>query len=271
VEESFAAIAAMHAAVRRVIPVRLRDWRRRWWRASAWREFGAFRDQVGATHYDVVIDTQSLIKSALVATLAQGRRHGLDRASAREPLAACFYQSRHAVPRGQHAVERNRLLTAAALGYSLDIDLDYGLSAIDPEQAEAPYIALLTMTSRDDKLWAEEKWIALGRALGVPAVLPWGSEPERLRAGRIAAALPEARVAPRMTVPQLGRLFSKAQCVVGVDTGLTHLAAALGARTVGIYCGSDPKLVGIYGAPRARNVGALGRAPAVEEVLRALA
>jgi heptosyltransferase-1 len=127
------------------------------------------------------------------------------------------------------------------------------------------------MTSRADKLWAEESWIALGKALGVRTVLPWGSEAERLRAGRIAAALADAEVAPRMTLPQLARLCGRSSCVVGVDTGLTHLAAALGARTVGIYCGSVPKLVGIYGAPRARNVGALGRPPGVADVLQALA
>jgi heptosyltransferase-1 len=273
VEEPFAAIASMHGAVHRVIPVRLRDWRGRWWKASAWREFGAFCRALGGAQYDAVIDTQSLIKSALIAAFAHGRRHGLDRASAREPLAASFYQATHNVPRHLNAVERNRLLTAAALGYELDIALDYGLSAIDPQpsEPEAPYAVFLTMTSRDDKLWAEEHWIALGRALGIPAVLPWGSEAERSRAGHVVSALPEARVAPRMTLPQLARLFSKAQCVVGVDTGLTHLAAALGARTVGIYCGSDPNLTGIYGAPRARNVGMLGRAPGVADVLQALA
>jgi heptosyltransferase-1 len=270
VEEPFAAIAAMHGAVRRVIPVRLREWRRRWWRGAAWREMAAFREQLSATHYDAVIDTQSLVKSALVAALAHGRRHGLDRASAREPLAASWYQAKHAVPRELHAVERNRLLTAAALGYALDLPLDYGLSAVDAEPS-APYAVLLTMTSRADKLWREENWIALGKALGVRAALPWGSEAERLRAGRIAAALPEAEVMPRMTLPQLARLFGRSQCVVGVDTGLTHLAAALGARTVGIYCGSDPALVGIYGAARARNVGAPGMPPAVDDVLQALA
>jgi heptosyltransferase-1 len=127
------------------------------------------------------------------------------------------------------------------------------------------------MTSRADKLWPDENWIALGKTLGKRIVLPWGSEAERARAGRIAAALPHAEVPPRMTVPQLARLFGRAQRVVGVDTGLTHLAAALGARTVGIYCGSDPSLVGIYGAARARNVGALGHTPGVADVLQALA
>jgi heptosyltransferase-1 len=266
VEEPFAAIAAMHIAVRRAIPVRLREWRRRW----AWREIQAFREELRAVHYDAVVDTQSLVKSALVARWAHGPRHGMDWASAREPLAAWFYQRKHPVPRALHAVERNRLLAAAALGYELDLPLDYGLAAIEGEPS-APYAVLLTMTSRADKLWPEENWIALGQALGMRAVLPWGSDAERARAGRIAAALPDAEVPPRMTVPQLGRLFGRAQRVVGVDTGLTHLAAALGARTVGIYCGSDPALVGIYGAARARNVGALGHPPAVADVLQALA
>jgi heptosyltransferase-1 len=126
------------------------------------------------------------------------------------------------------------------------------------------------MTSRADKLWQEERWIGLGRALSMRIVLPWGNEDERARATRIASALPQAEVMPRMTLEQLARLFARAQAVVGVDTGLTHLAAASGVRTVGIYCGSDPKLTGIYGAPHATNVGTLGVAPSVDEVVKAL-
>jgi heptosyltransferase-1 len=268
VEEPFAAIAAMHASVRRVIPVRLRRWRRAWWRSATWDEIGAFRAAVSAERYDAVIDTQSLIKSALVSTCALGERHGMDASSAREPLAARFYHHRHAVPRGLHAVERNRRLTAAALGYTLDLALDYGLAPVAGEAGD--YAVFLTMTSRADKLWPEGRWIEVGRSLGMRVVLPWGSDAERARAGRIASALPHAEVAPRMTLEQLARLFVRAQAVIGVDTGLTHLAAAVGARTVGIYCGSDPALTGIYGAARATNLGALGAAPDAAAVLRAL-
>jgi heptosyltransferase-1 len=102
------------------------------------------------------------------------------------------------------------------------------------------------------------------------AVLPWGSEAERQRAERIAMALPGARVPPRSSLEELATLFVAAKAVVGVVTGLTHLAAALNVRTVGIYCGSDPALTGIYGAPRAVNLGAVGRAPRATEVLKAL-
>jgi heptosyltransferase I len=267
VEEPFGAIGAMHAAVRRVIAVRLRRWRSRWWRADTWSEVAAFRRNVRAEHYDAVVDTQSLLKSALIAACASGERHGMDAASAREPLAARLYQHRHAVQRGLHAVERNRRLAAAALGYALDLPLDYGIRAPAAGGGEAVF---LTMTSRADKLWSEERWVELGRALGTRVVLPWGSEAERARVARIARVLPQAEVAPRMTLEELARLFARAPAVVGVDTGLTHFAAALGVRTIGIYCGSDPALTGLYGSVNAKNVGALGRAPEVSEVLRAL-
>jgi heptosyltransferase-1 len=130
-------------------------------------------------------------------------------------------------------------------------------------------VVFLTMTSRADKLWAEERWIELARAMRAPVVLPWGSEAERLRAQRIADRI-GGTVLPRMRLEELAKLFVAARAVVGLDTGLTHLAAALGAPTVGLYCASDPARTGIYGAPRAHNVGARGRAPEVAEVLRRL-
>lgn len=270
VEAPFAPIAAMHPAVRRVIPVALRRWRGAWWRAEVWSEIGAFRRALRAERYDAVIDTQSLLKSALIARWADGPRHGMDRSSAREPLAARFYDVQHRVPRGVHAVERNRQLTAAALGIPLAGDVDYGLHAASAERDAAAPVVFLTMTSRADKLWPEERWIELGRALSRPLVLPWGSAAERERARRIAAVLPEATVPNRLTLDQLAYRFATAEAVVGLDTGLTHLAAALGARTVGIYCGSDPGLTGLYGARRATNVGALGHAPEAGEVLKLL-
>src|SRR5207245_10639274 len=142
-----------------------------------------------------------------------------------------FYLHRHAVPRVLHAVERNRRLTAAALGYTLDLVLDYGLAPIAGDAGDAPYAVFLSMTSRADKLWPEERWIEIGRALGMRVVLPWGDGAERARAARIASALPQAEVALRMTLEQLARLFARAPVVIGVGAGRTHLAPAVGAAT----------------------------------------
>jgi heptosyltransferase I len=267
VEAPFAGVAAMHPAVRRVIPVAVRRWRSELWKPSVWSELAQWRRGLRAERYDAVIDTQSLLKSALISSAALGRRHGMDRASARESLAAAFYDVPHAVPRDLHAVERNRRLTAAALGFELSA-LEYGLRI--PGAERSGYVVLLTMTSRADKLWPEERWIELGRGLRAPTALPWGSDAERERARRIATAI-GGTVLPRRNLSEIARLFAAARCVVGLDTGLTHLAAALGVPTVGIYCGSDPALTGLYGAARARNVGGPGRAPGAEEVLAMVA
>jgi heptosyltransferase-1 len=276
VEDAFAEVAALHAGVRRVIPVAIRRWRNELFTSTTWSEFFAFRQALRAERYDAVIDSQGLVKSALVAAMAHGRKHGYDRASVREPLAARFYDSLHAVPPAEHAVERNRLLAAAALGYQLPQACDYGLRAQGepPIRVRTPYAMLLTMTSRDDKLWPEERWRALGQwleARGLHCLLPWGNDEERRRCARIATAIPRAVVPQRLPLAQLARLARDANCVIGVDTGLAHLAAALGVPVVGLYSGSDPSLTGLHGNGRVRNLGGAGRPPEVAEVQAALA
>lgn len=275
VEEPLAEIAALHACVRRVIPVAIRRWRARLLSRDAWSEIARLRRMLKGERYDVVIDTQGLVKSALVCALASGKIHGLDRASAREPLAARFYDACHTVSRELHAVERNRLLAAAALGYTADGACDYGLRVAGgpPLEAGAPFAVLLSMSSRAHKLWAESRWIELGRSLtrgGLQCVLPWGNEAERARSERIAAAIPGAIVPRHLALAEMARLLRNARCVAGVDTGLSHLAAALGTAVVGIYCGTDPRLTGIYGASRARNLGTPGAPPDTGEVLAAM-
>jgi heptosyltransferase-1 len=275
VEESFAEIASMHRAVRCVIPVAVRRWRRSLWSARVWSEIGAFRRKLASERYDWVIDSQGLLKSALLALCANGERHGFDRASAREPIAARFYRACHGVPRDLHAVARNRQLTASALGYEVDTPCEYGLRAqgAAPLETGKPYAVLLTMTSRADKLWPERHWIELGRSLalrGLPALLPWGSDAERRRCERIALAIPEARVPRRLSLAELARLFRGARGVVGLDTGLSHLAVAVGVPVVGIFCGSDPTLTGLYGSAHVANLGGPGKAPSPREALDAL-
>ena len=275
VEEAFAAIPAMHANVRRIIPVAMRRWRGAPWQLSVWSEIGSLRRKLAAERYDLVVDTQGLIKSAVLSSLAPGVRHGMDRASAREPLAAMLYDVRHAVPRARHAVDRNRQLTGAALGYSANGACNFALSVSGPAPTalERPYAILLTMTSRADKLWPDAHWSHLGRKLqarGLQCVFPWGSESEQARARSIAREIPDAVVPNQLSLEEVARMMRDSRCAIGVDTGLTHLSAALGVATVAIFCASDPLLTGVHGSARARNVGAAGERPVPEAVLTAL-
>jgi heptosyltransferase-1 len=276
VEEAFVPIARMHPRVRRAIPVAMRRWRRSLAERAAWKEIRALHRTLQSQAYDAVIDTQGLLKSAMLAALARGPSHGMDRASAREPLASLLYAHRHAVAPAQHAVERNRQLTAAALGYRPDGPCDYGLRAasLPPFAIEGPYAALLTMTSRAGKRWPDAHWVRAGReisARGLRCVLPWGSEEERVRCESIARQIPGALVPRHLSLEEMSALLGRSRAVLGVDTGLTHLAAALGVPTVGIYCASDPLRTGLHAPSRAQNIGGVDETPEPERVLAAFA
>jgi heptosyltransferase I len=274
VEENFAELPRLHPAIRRVIPVAVRRWRKTLYSPATWHEIAAFRRTVRADSYDAVIDSQGLLKSALLARQAIGVRFGHDRQCAREPLAARFYDQRIFVPRNLHAVERNRQLAATALDYRPEPAIDYGIKApplVAPWLPKGDYAVLLTATSRTDKEWPEEDWQALGMALiatGLRCVLPGGSPAERLRAGRLATTLGRAVAAPAMNLTELAGLLAGATLVVGVDTGLVHLAAALGRPTLALYCGSDPTLTGVLAGPNAINLGGPGAAPKAGDVVR---
>lgn len=275
VEEGFADIPRLHPAVSRVIPVAVRRWRRSLLSAPTWRELRAYRDAVRAETYDLVLDTQGLVKSALLARQARGKRAGHAVASAREPLAARFYDVTYSILKDLHAVERNRCLAAAALGYELTLPLDYGIAAA-PLAASwlpaAPYCVLLTASSRADKLWPEADWLALAAALnarGLACVLPGGSAEERDRAARLAGGMAQAVAAPPMGIGELARLLAGARLVVGVDTGLSHLAAALGRPTVCLFAGSHPELTGVHAGETAINLGGAGAPPSSAQVIEA--
>jgi heptosyltransferase-1 len=280
VEEGFSVLPRLHPAVRQVLPVALRRWRKSMLAPATWRELRAARRSVRATSYDRVIDIQGLMKSAWVARWAHGPTSGFDRDSAREPGAARCYDRRFAVARTLHAIERNRRLAAAALDYVLDGPPRFTLAVpalVQPElrdlAARGPYAVLLTNASRATKLWPTPAWRAVEAHLarqGLRSVLVWGSEDEGAATRVRAQTMVAAHIAPRSALDQLAALLESAQVVVGVDTGLTHLAAAVGAPTVGIFCDYDPKLVGISGAARCASLGSATGGPGEGEVVAAI-
>jgi heptosyltransferase I len=245
VEPAFAPLVRRVQGINTVIECSLRRWTQRWWTSEVRTEWLAFRLKLAAVKYDAVIDLQGLTKSAVVARLAHGVSYGLAHATDGSSFEApARWLVDHAISMAPHvhAVDRSRQLAAAALKLELQATPHFGLAAsahaalATPAQ---PTVVLVHGSSRDDKLWPLEDWIVLGQRLrdaGWRMALPRTGDAERERAYSIATAIgPQAEVWPAMNLDALTGLMQQAQGVIGVDSGLSHIAVALNLPHVQIY------------------------------------
>jgi heptosyltransferase-1 len=283
-EEAFAEIPSWHPAVQNVIKVAHRRWRKAWWATEVRAERKALHAQLRTKRYDVVLDMQALLKSAWLVRQAQGVRHGLDWKSAREPLASLFYDVRHRVEFWQPAVVRQRTLAALTFGYSPAGRPDFGLQSFARQAqatantsslggARADYAVIMPSASRPDKLWPEKDWHAVFNRLGEANCrlrLLAGSEEETLRAKALIAGREGAEVVPRTNLTSIAQLLAGARMMVGLDSGLTHLSAALGRPTIGIYRASTPVRTPLVGDSYTASLGDRGAPPSRDAVLVAV-
>ena len=273
VEAPFAAIPQMHPGVRRVLPMAWRKWRGQLMKADTWQAMGRLRDELRGGRYEGVLDLQGLLKSALWARQTGAPVLGYDKNSIREPAAAWFYRHAVAVRRDLQAVQRCRELVAAHLGYRVEGAPDFGLRAPPATWTpRAAYAVLIPNASRREKFWPERQWVEVGKRLqerGWMPVVLWGRPEEQTLAERIAAGC-DGDVPPFLRVGEMAAVLAGAHQVVGLDTGFTHLAAALGRPTLGIYCDHEPGLAAITGPGRVASIGGKGQVPGRNEVLALL-
>jgi heptosyltransferase-1 len=244
VEEAYQEIPKWHSAVRRVIVAPLRRWRKSPVKTIRSGEWAAFRADLRREKFDLVLDAQGLLKSAFVGRQAPAPLVGRSIRTAREPAAALFYTRRIPIDLQRTEVEQVRELFAKALDYPPpNVPADFGIDRTQfTSSASEPYAMLLHGAAWESKLWPEDRWIAVGKkikAAGLNVLLPWGSEGERLRAEKIAAAS-GGTVLPKLGVADLARTIANAEFVIGLDTGLTHIAVAFGVPTIAIYGPSVP-------------------------------
>ncbi|MBF0417103.1 MAG: lipopolysaccharide heptosyltransferase I [Magnetococcales bacterium] len=267
-EEAFSQIPTWSKNVGTIIPIAWRRWRKHPWKAWHSGEPQTFLSQLRHQPFDLILDAQGLLKSALITRLAQGERHGFDRTSAREPLASLFYHHTHHISTKLHAVTRLRQLFAQTLDYPEPADPpDFGLN---PKQfitqtPTRPYLVFLHGTTWKSKHWPESHWQKLAQYAahaGLEIVLPWGNKTEQIRARQIAQNIPDAcHVTDRLTLDQLAGTLAGAHAVIATDTGPAHLAAALSIPTVALYGPTPTERIGIIGHAATRLIGTCPQAP----------
>ncbi len=264
VDERFVDIPQLHSAVDQVIPIALKRWKKSLTQAATWLELRQTFSQLRSQRYDQVIDLHGLNKSAIVAWLSRSPdRVGPAAAYCGEWLAPRLYHRHCNQSEAWLPVPRMRGVVAAALGRANPGPLDYGLTHTWAGRGSHE-VVLIHSTSASDKLWPEEHWIAIGRQLiaqGMTPVLPWGSASEQDRSTRLAQAMGAAAlVPPRRTISQWAQVISRSALVVGVDTGLTHLAAAAGVPCLAIFAATGSELFAPQNPDLAITLGGNGQA-----------
>lgn len=254
VEKGFSEIPAWHPAVDKIIPIELRKWRKVPWQTLKNGSWRVFKQALQARSYAGVLDAQGLFKSSLVSFLAKGHRIGFDRKSAREGLASLLYNQKIQVPRGQHAVERLRTLFAKTFDYPIPTtppDFGIDVNQLTSVKVSDRYVVFLHGTTWETKHWPLVYWQQLvqeAQAAHFEIYLPWGNEAEYQRALSLETFAPnQVRVLPTLTLKEITYVLAKAKGIVAVDTGLGHIAAALGRPVVSLYGPTDPGLTGAHG------------------------
>ncbi|MBQ5963500.1 lipopolysaccharide heptosyltransferase I [Massilia sp. ZL223] len=282
VEEGYVSLVRLNPHVRKIIPWALRRWRKGLGKPETRAEIKAFFRSLREEEYDYVFDTQGLLKTGVIMGAARTRKGGKkvglangSEGSGYEGISRIFHTDSIPLDPRTHAVARGRLVAGAALGYAVDSAPDFGLPA--PQAAQRPaflpaedYAVFFHGTARAAKKWADANWIALGHALApMPVLLPWGSEQELKDAQALAARIPNARVLPKLSMMDAVTLAQHAALAVGVDTGLTHIAAAFVRPTVEIYCDSPKWKTEGNWSERIVNLGDLGAPPSSDDVIAA--
>jgi heptosyltransferase-1 len=277
VEASFADIPTWHPAVNDVIRVSQRQWRKAWWKPSVWAARRAVVQRIEKAQYDVVIDMQALLKSIRWVRAAQGIKHGLDWKSAREPFCSVFYDRKHRVAFWQPAVTRQRLLASLVWGYEVSGEPDFGLQHIVNDAQKHPaaqrYAVIMPSASRVDKLWPSSHWQQVFDLLqqhGLSLKLLAGNDTEAAYSQSLITGRQDATVLPRMGLTAVAEVLSRAAMMVGLDSGLTHLSAALGRHTIGIYKASTPVRTPLVGSGLTASLGDRDQPPSAQEVLTTL-
>lgn len=283
VEENYVDLVRLNKHVRHIIPFALRRWRKSLFNKNTRQEMKHFYQTLRSETYDAVIDAQGLIKTGVImgmaktkskCTLKLGLANGTE-GSGYEPLSRIFHTKSVTVDQHTPAVKRSRLLAATGLNYTIETEPDFGLTVPDVDTSflpQQPYVAFFHATAGASKKWGVNNWIAIGKHItDYPVVLPWGSAQEKQAAEALAEHIPHAIVLPKLSMMQAVVMAQKASLVIGLDTGLTHIAAAYYRPTIELYCDSPKwKTEGDW-SPSIINLGDQGMPPSVTEVEQAMA
>ncbi len=242
VEEGFDGILENNPHINQIHRVNLQAVKQSKSLYALWKEFKKIR-KFGK--YDLVIDMQGLIKSALVArTISSNITLGFDKFSLRESLAAKFYNQTYKIDYAENVIERNLSLASYALKFSFDKEDIHSKEvflyptqqyAFDYISSAKKNILLIPGASYPAKSYSIEKLVELTKQIDANFLTIWGNEKERIIANEIKQLSSIVEVLEELSLDGLISLISQVDLVIGPDTGTTHMAWALNIPSITLF------------------------------------
>lgn len=247
IEDSFKDLLSEIEDINQVLTSNFRDWKKNIFSPKSWIAFFLLRNIIAKNNYDVILDCQGLIRTALLIPF-RSNSIGLDKDSIKEKPASLFYKKKIKVNKDQNAIDRNKIFASKALRYEINDSPRDNIQQISNQIDHKGPVIFFMGTSNDQKKWAVENWIKLCdwlHNMEKKVLLAWGSSKEYEEALLVYEYTKNSEILPRLTISEIKQLIPKCSLAIGVDTGLTHLALFLGIPSIGIYCASDPNRTGL--------------------------
>ena len=242
VEEAFAPILQQHSLIHEVIPLPLKRLKK----TKSFRLLKAIIHSLKSReHYDHIIDTQGLLKSAIVASLLPGKIHGFDTKSAREAIASWFYTTTSSIPYDISVIRRNAMLITQALNIPYtDMLIEEKKPVFETQKIpDEPKIALIIGASWPSKCYPKEKFALLCDLLPYPCHLIWGSIGEHEDAKWIQKHSKNSIVSPKMSLKELVSFIANCSLTIGNDTGPTHVAWAMNRPSITLFGPTNERMI----------------------------
>lgn len=262
VDKSFSEVPKWHPAVNKIITTDHRNWKKQLLSPNSRKAFRSVIHEINSTNYDLVIDMQNNLKSALVSFMCKHQVIGMDSKSVREYPAHLSYNKKISISKELHAITRQKILLSNALGYSTSSSNDYGISDMEFKEPSFnlpnEYVTLVQNASWKTKQWSIPNWQLLVKHLdnsGIEMILPSGNEEEYQRALKISSFSEKAHVLRPLPLNQIAYIMKKAKFSVCSDTGLAHLSALVNTPSITLYGPTDTKLIGTEGKNQLHLVG----------------
>ena len=255
VDKNFSSVPKWHPNIENTIETNHREWKLNLFSSKSRDEMRDVVNEIDANEYDLIIDMQNNLKSAFLSFMCKSSVTGLDAKSAREYPAHLAYKTKIRVPKTMHAVERQKLLLATALGYETNIkNRDYGISKANFKKPfkmySSKYAICVQNASWTSKQWPIEYWQEFLKILekkDLKFLFPSGSQAELDRATEICSVSQKAFALEILPLDEIAFLIDNSEFAICSDTGLAHLSAVVDTPSLTLYGPTDVSLIGTYG------------------------